>query len=118
MKEKIIFFNTGWMDFYRGISNDTIKGGGKYVEKEGWGHEMYNFTNYEGSVFGYVQPTIDYKYGNPDTIKIEKIGASKRDEKIEGVTVVWTAKHPNNGGTRIVGWYLNATIYILCSVII
>ena len=111
MKEKIVFFNTGWMDFYRGISNDPIVGGGKHVDKEGWGGEMYNFKNYEGNVFGYVQPKIDKKYQNPSTIKIEKIGASKSDEKIEGATVVWTARHPNNGGTYIVGWYLNATIY-------
>lgn len=111
MKYKILFFNTGWMDFYKGITNDAITGGGKHVDIEGWGGEMLNFKNYETQVYGYVQPKIDKKFGNPSTIKIEKIGASDIDEKISGVTVVWTARHPVNGGTYIVGWYLNATVY-------
>lgn len=111
MNDRIIFFNTGWMDFYKGILNDTITGGGKHVENEGWGGEMYNFKNYEGLAYGYVQPKIDRQYGNPSTIKIEKLGASESDERISDVTVVWTARHPENGGTYIIGWYLNATVY-------
>jgi len=111
MKDKIIFFNTGWMDFYKGLSNDIIKGGGKHIENEGWGGEIYNFKNYNGRVYGYVQPKIDKKYGNASTIKIEKLGISKNKDKVSGVTVVWTARHPDSGGTYIVGWYLNATVY-------
>lgn len=111
MNDKIVFFNTGWMDFYQGKSNDKITGGGKHVDNEGWGGEMYNFKNYQGRVYGYVQPKIDRQYGNPSTIKIEKLGANESDDKITGVTVVWTARDPENGGTYIVGWYLNATVY-------
>lgn len=112
MKNKIIFFNTGWMDFYNGVSNlDTLKGGGKHVEREGWGGEIMNFKNVNGRVYGYVQPKIDKKYGNYSTIKLEKLGAAVTDEKIDNITVVWTAKDPYNRGTYIVGWYLNATVF-------
>jgi len=111
MSNKIVFFNTGWMDFYKGVSNDTITGGGKFVMEEGYGHEMYNFLEFQGHYYGYVQPKIDKKYGNPSTIKLEKLGCSKSDEMVDNVTVVWTARNPINGGTYIVGWYLNATVF-------
>ena len=48
---------------------------------------------------------------NPSSIKLEKIGGAETDEKVNGVTVVWTATNPEHGGTRIVGWYKNATVY-------
>lgn len=98
----ILFCNVGWMSKYNGISGDSIERGGKY-NKHSIGHEICNFTNCQGFVFGYVQPV-------GDSIKIEKLGASKNDEKIEGVTVVWTAG-PESGGTVVVGWYKDATVY-------
>jgi hypothetical protein len=111
MNDRIVFLNTGWMDFYKGILNDTITGGGKHVASEGWGHEMFNFKEFKGNVYGFVQPYIDKKYGNPSIIKIEKIDISDDVDKLSKVTVVWTANDPINGGTYIIGWYLNATVY-------
>jgi hypothetical protein len=111
MNDRIVFFNTGWMDFYKGILNDTITGGGKHVDIQGWGHEMFNFKEFKGHFFGFVQPKIDKNPKNLSVIKIEKIGISDDDEKLTNVTVVWTAKDPINGGTYIIGWYLNATVY-------
>lgn len=111
MTEKIIFLNTGWMDFYKGLKNDKIIGGGKDVAKMGWGGEMFNFLPFEKNLYGYVQPKIDRKYNNPSTIKIEKLGASIDDESIGGITVVWTATDPHNGGSYIIGWYKNATVF-------
>lgn len=90
------------MKNYNGISGDSIERGGKY-NQHSIGHEVCNFTNNNGNVYGYVQPV-------GETIKIEKIGASKKDEKIDGVTVVWTAG-PESGGTVVVGWYKDATVY-------
>jgi 5-methylcytosine-specific restriction enzyme A len=98
----LIFCNIGWMKNYNGISGDSIERGGKY-NQHSIGHEVCNFTNNNGNVYGYVQPV-------GETIKIEKIGASKKDDKIEGVTVVWTAG-PKSGGTVVVGWYKDATVY-------
>lgn len=30
--------------------------------------------------------------------------------ELNGVTVVWTARHPSTGGTYVVGWYQHATV--------
>jgi len=112
MHDKILFLNTGWMDFYKGLSdNDTITGGGKHVDSMGWGGEIYNFQPFENRMYGYVQPFIDRKHDNPSTIKLEKIGSTVDDQYLHGVTVIWTASDPNNGGTYIIGWYKNATVY-------
>jgi hypothetical protein len=38
-------------------------------------------------------------------IKLEKLGAPKGAESVDGVLVIWVAK------SHIVGWYKNATVY-------
>jgi hypothetical protein len=112
MSNKIVFFNTGWMDLYQGIKNrDTISGGGKHVDTHGWGGEMYNFNDFENNLYGYVQPKIDRLNNNPSIIKLERIGGLETDSKIHNVTVVWTATNPVNRGTYVIGWYKNATVY-------
>lgn len=111
MDDKIIFLNTGWMHSYQGIIGDSIIGGGKHVTDEGWGGEMFNFKPFENKFYGYVQPKMDKKYNNPSTIKLERLGALKTEDKINNITVVWTATDPDNGGTYIIGWYKNATLY-------
>ena len=95
----LIFFNIGWMDKYDGIHGDSIERGGKY-NQHSIGHEVCNFTDNMGTLYGYVQPV-------GDTIKIEKLGASIKDQKIDGVTVIWTAG-PESGGTAVIGWYKTA----------
>lgn len=97
----IIFCNIGWMEKYNGIDGDTIKRGGAY-NKIAIGHEVCNFMNVNNDVYGYVQPT--------GQIKIEKLGANKHDDKIDNITVVWLAG-PDSGGTVVIGWYKNATVY-------
>jgi len=98
---KILFCNIGWMRDYNGINGDSIERGGSYNDNS-TGHEVCNFSVVRGHVFGYVQPT--------GQIKIEKLGAEKRDSSVTGVTVVWTAG-PATGGTAVVGWFKNATVY-------
>jgi len=98
---KILFCNIGWMQKYNGIKGDSIDRGGSYNKNE-TGHEVCNFSIVRGAVYGYVQPT--------GQIKIEKLGADKEDESISGITVIWTAG-PKSGGTAVVGWYKNATVY-------
>lgn len=104
----VVFFNVGWMNRYRGLDpQDQIRHGGAWVEEHGVGHEVYNFKPHPsrgGRVCcGWVQ-------ARDATIKIEKLGASREDEWVDGVTVVWVAKHPR-GGVRVVGWYRNARVY-------
>lgn len=97
----IVFCNIGWMERYNGIDGDSIQRGGSY-NHDSVGHEVCNFSNIGGRVYGYVQPT--------GRINIEKLGAKKGEESAKGVIVVWTAG-PDSGGTAVVGWYKNATVY-------
>lgn len=90
------------MQRYEGIDGDNIERGGAY-NKKNIGHEVCNFSNIDGEVFGYVQPVSD-------KINIEKLGADKDSSSIEGITVVWLAS-PKTGGTAVIGWYKDATVY-------
>ncbi|BAK76713.1 HNH endonuclease [Pseudogulbenkiania sp. NH8B] len=97
----ILFCNVGWMQKYDGLDADSLERGGSY-NNHSIGHEVCNFTPVGDVVYGYIQAN-----GN---IKLENLGASKKDDSVDGVTVVWTASPPD-GGTVVVGWYLNATVY-------
>lgn len=100
----LLFCNIGWMDHYQGLgAGDIIRGGGAYVKEKGRGDEMCNFTVVGGVVHGYVQPP-------GQEIDIDRIGANPSDDSISGITVVWTATRPT-GGTAVIGWYKNATIF-------
>lgn len=105
----IVFFNTGWMDSYAGIqhNHDPIIGGGAHNREQGWGGEIFNFKPYRGQYYGFVRTTHG---GN---IKLEKLGAAKSAIQLDNVTVVWTALRPKaeGGGTYVVGWYKNATVF-------
>ncbi|MGL5027707.1 MAG: HNH endonuclease [Shewanella oncorhynchi] len=97
----VLFCNIGWMARYDGIDGDSIQRGGSYNKSE-IGHEVCNFSNVDSKVYGYVQPT--------GRLNIVKLGAGRNDDYINDVTVIWTAG-PDSGGTAIVGWYKNATVY-------
>ncbi|MBN3791803.1 HNH endonuclease [Burkholderia sp. Ac-20353] len=99
----MLFCNIGWAEHYDGMLGDEPRRGGAYND-DNVGHETCNFTHFQGKVFGYVQVR------DGGQIRIERLGASKAAESIEGVTVVWTAG-PDEGGTAVVGWYTNATVY-------
>lgn len=106
----IVFFNVGWMEYYQGLStNDQIQGGGSYVQEEGMGHEVCNYAVHRGIVYGYVQPPGSKRQAGGGRINLERVGAKKSDLDMKA-TVVWTATRPG-GGTVIVGWYKNATVY-------
>ena len=104
MNDNLIFFNVTWMHSYRGLRGDFASGGGKHIDDYGWGGEVFNFKPHRGHVYGYVQPM-------GGTIKLEKLGASEFDNSISGITIVWTAKNPHHGGTFIIGWYKDATLF-------
>jgi hypothetical protein len=92
------------MTNYTGLRSDaTITGGGKWVAEHGTGFEVCNFSRENETQLGFVRSPSN-------TIAIERLGASKGDESVDGITVVWTARRPG-GGTYVVGWYRNATVY-------
>lgn len=100
----IIVFHTAWMAEYDGDRKSFGAGGFKYAKEHGYGHEMFNFREINGACYGYVPPT-----GN---LHLEKHFNVKRyAEKLDGVTIVWTAPHPEQGGRAVVGVWIDATVY-------
>lgn len=83
----ILFLRVTWMKRYRGHkSYDAPQGGGKYIDEYGDGGEVYNYLNVSGKAYGYTRP---------ETIDIRRIGAPKKADFLENVTVVWFATHPS-----------------------
>lgn len=112
--QRIIFFNIGWMKYYQGIptdESDNIEGGGSFVKEHGYGFEIYNFQPYSGKLYGYVQPVTGKAKFSKGQIRIERLGALKSAESIDGVTVIFTGKSRKSGIRRIVGWYKNAIVF-------
>ena len=99
-----IFFNCGWMDLYDGQAD--IFGGGKFVTENKTGGEIYNFRIFDGKVYGYVQPSKDKA-----KLALERLGAPRNADKIEGVLVIFTALDPEAGGVCVTGWYKDATLH-------
>lgn len=111
MREPILVLNVGWMKKYRGLENDELTDGGAYVVEHGYGGEIFNFLPFQGSMYGYVQPPGRKKIPyNSRIIKIERLGASANSSFVDDVLVAWAAKKPG-GGTYLVGWYQNATVF-------
>lgn len=105
----MLFCNLGWMSRYEGDAGkpDKIIGGGKYVEENETGHEVCNFLPCsDGHVYGHVE-TIQGK--NDRQIRLERFGGN--GPSVDGIDVIFTATHPDEGGRRVVGWYRNATVF-------
>lgn len=100
----IIVFHTAWMDKYDGDRASLSAGGFKFAAEHGYGHEMYNFRNIGGYCYGYVPPTGKLHFEN-------HFDVPKNTEELEGVTIVWTAPHPEQGGRAVVGVWRDATVY-------
>lgn len=100
----LLFVNVGWQIRYQGSTkDDPTLGGHGYLRDHVVGHEAWNFLPTRGKVYGYIP--------RETTVNIERLGATRRDAAVQGVTVVWLARHPSTGRTVIVGWYENADIY-------
>ena len=112
MSEKIIVLNIGWMKHYIGLDNDEITDGGSFIREFGYGGEIFNFLPFEGYMYGCFQPPgrESVPYINR-IIRIERLGATASSAAVDGVLVGWAARKPYEGGTYIVGWYKNATVF-------
>lgn len=108
-----VFLHTGWTARYDGT--EAPEGGHAYL-KRSVGVEAENFKPEDGWCFGYapVSRTREGRQSNTvpkanRTLKIQKLGGGWSDTEVDGVTVIWTARHPMNGPV-IVGMYDNATV--------
>lgn len=102
-KDRLVYVNVAWMARYQGPSGDKAEGNFGFLKTNDTAHESWNFEALRGKVYGYVPRSAE--------IKIARLGASRSDESIADVTVVWIARDPRTKRTVIVGWYPNATIH-------
>lgn len=114
----IIFARIADMEYYRGITdNDKPHNGGSYVHETGKAHECYNFAPVDSDENDYCLGFVMLIGNSKETdiqIRLENIigcSACKKENAIEGVTVVWCATPENSQNTRVVGFYKNATVY-------
>jgi hypothetical protein len=100
----MVFFNVGWMKHYAGEDDVDPTIGRNFRGLKGLTHggEAFNFRTRNGRVFG-------YRPGEQHELKLERLGAQADAAELAGVLVVWMAREPISGTTRIVGWYQNAT---------
>ncbi len=105
-----LFCNIAWMEKYAGRDkSDPPLGGGGFPRKEGYCGEECNFVAADdGYVYGHfetIKGTIDRR------VQIERLGAGKLDDFVDGVTVVWTAPKHGHDPRTVVGWFKNARVY-------
>ena len=85
------------MKYYAGpqSGDERPKGGGRY-NKENIGHEVFNFAEFDGRLYGYAAASINLK-------RIDPIAGAAN--KLEDVLLIFVARQ------HIVGWYRDATVY-------
>jgi hypothetical protein len=96
---KVIFARVGWMTYYAGPQTGDEKpiGGGRN-NKTNIGHEVFNFTDFGGRLYGFVR-AADRR------IKLARIDPTSKGEILNDVLVVFVAKQ------RVIGWYRAATVH-------
>ena len=100
MPKRVLFARIGWMTYYAGPQNgdQRPKGGGGY-NKKNVGHELFNFADFDGRLYG----TARAKNGRINLARIDPDVAGA--QKLNGVLIIFVARQ------RIVGWYCGATVY-------
>ncbi len=102
--KKVVFCEVAWMKYYSGITNDDKPiNGGKYIDENGDGGEIYNFSPYNHKCYGYVMH-------KGDELHIERYDKIlKSFDEVHDITVVWVAS--DGESSKIVGWYEHAIMY-------
>ena len=102
--KRVVFCRVAWMKYYEGVAeDDKPMNGGSYIDENGDGGEVFNFSPHNHICYGYVM-----HHGKEIHIeRYDKI--PDNHSEIEDMTVVWVATGEN--GPRIVGWYEHATMY-------
>lgn len=104
-RSRVVFINLTEMDDYNGLEAN-LKGGGRFVEQNGYGHEVFNFRHDNGKCYGYTPP-----YGKINLPRISNtINHDALGDYIDDVFVVFTCSRESEG--RIVcGFYQHARVY-------
>jgi hypothetical protein len=100
LPRRVLFVRVGSMTYYAGpqSGDERPKGGGGY-NKKNVGHELFNFCDFEGRLFGFFS-------ARNNRINLARIDptASAADSLVD-VLVVFVARQ------HIIGWYGNATVH-------
>lgn len=113
----IIFVRIADMKYYKGITdNDRPVNGGSFVNETGMAHECYNFESMIQSDQDYEKCLGYFRSNGSKTgqLHIEKMPGCtllKKEDSVDGVTVVFVSKAVNSKTMRVVGFYKNATAY-------
>jgi Domain of unknown function (DUF3883) len=109
VQRKVLFARVGWMHFYGGpVPGDERPIGGGSYNKTKIGHEVYNFRETGGRLYGFFEPTKSAYSINLE--RIDPKGAGK--DKLEHVLVLFVARRiPPEHGQVIVGWYNDAQVF-------
>lgn len=97
---RVLFARVGAMTFYAGPQpgDERPKGGGRY-NKNNVGHELFNFADFGGRLYGFVRAT-------GGRISLEQIETSAANQSaLNDVLVIFVAEQ------KIVGWYKNAMVH-------
>jgi hypothetical protein len=96
---RVLFARVGWMTYYAGPqAGDEKPVGGGGNNKNNIGHEVFNFTNFGGKVYGFVR-AVDRR------VNLERIEPSSKTDERSDVLVAFVAKQ------RLIGWYRGATVH-------
>lgn len=104
--ERVLFARIGWMTYYSGSQEGDERpvGGGKY-NKTNVGHEVYNFKNVNGHLYGYFENMSSIA---ANLARIDP--TSKNAESLDRVLVIFVARRQEFGQV-VVGWYANAKVF-------
>lgn len=104
-RDRVVFINLTEMDEYSGLEAN-LKGGGRFIEENGYGHEIFNFQSDNGKCYGYTPPS--------SKINLSRISnAISRDtlgDYIDNVFVVFTCTR-ESAGRVVCGFYQYSRIY-------
>jgi hypothetical protein len=95
----VLFVRVGWMHFYSGpVPGDERPIGGGSYNKDKIGHEVYNFRDSKGTLYGYFQPTM-----HSHKVALERVWPkAKSAQCLKNALVIFVARRPK-GGQVIVG---------------
>ncbi|MBA3005304.1 MAG: HNH endonuclease [Proteobacteria bacterium] len=102
--DKIVFARIAWHPRYDGKYPLPYTAAYWTEKPDAEFAEWLNFKAVRGKCYGWVKPSSSW------TADLKNLEAGSETESIEGVTVIWVARDPN-GGSKIVGWYENATMF-------
>lgn len=106
-RSPVIFARIGWMDKYEGPrpGDERPIGGGSWNDNH-LGHEVSNFLDVEGRLYGYFEPGL--KSGE---LSLKRVGQLSGSGFVDDVTVVFLAPRYGAGSLVVVGWYEHARLY-------